>query len=394
MFTALAVLMAGLTACAVKSDNDKGMLLVPDGMKGSEPIRTEIHKALEIQTVDGGTLAKGSQNTILVGHRRQYELRTLLSFRTALPSTIQVQSARLQLFVIRTRGTLPISLAVHLMDKDFEETEVTYDHVSDGVLWNTPGGDYAAAPLGQYVFNGAAYDTISVGLDEVQLRSWLPGRENLSLEVISYGADDAMVEFLAREGYPDSPTASRLEVIYTETGSSDQLLLDRRAFMDATIVKFEGTNDPGNLMISAMPARQLFFRYDFSDIPANSTINQASIHLSMARAAFVDSFVVGTYLRTDLGFVPSDASALGYGIVIGESDTSLVMDVTTAVQKAVREGGGSSNYVVLANLPDVTSAGFAEFFPPTVADSTKQPYFSVIYSDLPGYASPSTESQP
>ncbi|MCE5273435.1 DNRLRE domain-containing protein [bacterium] len=370
------------------------MLLVPGGMQGSDPIRTEIHRALEIRTVEGGTVAKGSQTTILAGHRRQYELRTVLSFRTALPSTIQVQSARLQLFVIRTRGTLPLNIAIHLLNKDFEETEVTYDQAADGAPWSTPGGDYAAAPLGQAPFNGAAYDTISVGLDVVQLRSWLPGRENLSLEVITYGSDDTMVEFLAREGYPDSPTASRLEVVYTESGSSDQLLLDRRAFMDATIVKFEGANDPGNLMISALPARQLFFRYDFSGIPANSTINQASIHLSMARSAFVDSFVVGTYLRTDLGFVPSDAAALGYGIVIGERDTSLVMDVTSAVQKAVREGGGSSNYVVLASLANATTAGFAEIYPPTVADSTKQPYFSVIYSDLPAYAGPGSQSQP
>lgn len=392
-FILLTAVLAGLVACATKSDNKNGMILLPGGMEGSDPVKTEIHRAIEIQTVNGGTVAKGLQTTVLAGHRRDYELRTLLSFRTALAAGVQIQSARIQLYVIRTRGTLPLTLSVHRLEKDFEESEVTFDQASEGDLWSTPGGDYEASPLGQAPFNGDAYDTVSVGLDIERMKSWLPGKETLSLEIIASGGEDAMVELLAREGYPTSPTASRLEVYYTESGSSQQQLLDRRAFMDATIVRFAGTDNSDNLLISASPARQLFFRYDFSEIPENATINRASIHLNVARAAFVDSFLVSTYLSESLEFVTSETKALDYGMVLGESDTTLVMDVTKAVQKAVLEGGGSRNYVVLANLVNITTAGYAEFYSPEAADSSRHPYITVIYSGLPVYAGSSSQSQ-
>jgi hypothetical protein len=392
-FALLAAVMAVLAACAAKSDNENGMILLPGGMEGSDPVKAEIHRALDIQTVSGGTVAKGAQTTILAGRRHDYELRTLLSFRTALASDVQIQSVRIQLYVIRARGTLPLTLSIHRLEKDFEETEVTFEQAAEGDPWTSPGGDYEISPLGTTPFTGDAYDTVSVGLNIERMKAWLPGKETLSLEVIASGGDDAMVEFLAREGYPTSPTASRLEIYYTESGSSEQQLLDRRAFMDATIVRFDGTNNSDNLMISASPARQLFFRYDFSNIPENATINRASIHLSMAGAAFVDSFLVSTYLSESLEFVTSEATALDYGMVLGESDTTLVMDVTKAVQKAVLEGGGSSSYVVLANLVDITTAGYAEFYSPAAADSSKQPYITVIYSGLPVYAGSTSQSQ-
>lgn len=383
---ALSVLLG--VSCSEKKDNTLGMILLPEGMEGSAPQRMELHRALDVQTLHGETPVKGIQNTVLAGHRSGYELRTLLNFRVDIPSDAVVLAVRLQLYVIRTRGDLPVDLSIHRLERDFEETEVTFELAAEGEPWSTPGGDYVPAPLAETSFQGSGIDTVSVGLDSLQIAGWLPGRQNLPLIVLANGGDQTMIEFLAREGFPTSPTASRLEIIFRTSSVSGDQLLDRRAFMDATIVRFEGQVDPQNLSIGALPASQTFFRYDFSDVPRYATINQALMHLRMVRAAFVDSFLVAAYLRDDVSYVSSDETQLGYSTVLGEGDAVLVLDVTSVVQKAVLGGGTSGSYIALGSQVNATTAGFVEFYPPTAADSTLRPYISVIYSGLPGLAEP------
>ena len=376
----LSLLLVSLMGCAEQTENDLGTIMLPSDAVGRLPVRFEMRDALEGVSVQGEPAGKGTQTMVYVGRTKQYELRTLLTFKLDLPEELELVSASLQFYVVGTSGQVPITLSAHKLTADFTEEEATWEQAAAGRPWITPGGDYESILVGSVVYQGGSFDTITVNLDLEVLKDHLtgPDRSQLPLVVLSEG-EDVFVKLLAREIAPTQPVASRLNVIFRIKDSADDLLLERRAWKDATIAHYQGTINEDYLVVGELPASQVFFSYDFSELPAQATVNQALLHLSVSGGAVVDSFLLAAFPANEPGYAKPEGVYLS-GLKIGaiESDSVLVLDITPTIQGIFLENYG---YLGLAGSGIAVPAGFVEFYRETWPDSLKRPYLIVVYSE-------------
>jgi len=389
IFILICILTTGF-GCSEKVASDLGFNLLPQDMVGGLPVQKEFKQVLESATVPGASANKGGQARVYVGRLGDYRMRTLLGFRVSLPPGTVVQSAELNLYVISLKGELPLRLSVYLLERVFKESEVTYELAAAGEPWSTPGGDFGSEPLGETLFEGNRIDTVTVTLDPEAVNNRLAYGDSTLPLIILGEEQEAVLGLIAWESVPTQPVASRLDLIFTIPGETTYSLLERRAFMDATITSFEGVTGSGVLRVGEVPASQIFFAYDFSELPPLATVNQALLHLWVAGGTIVDSFLVGAYTADELAYVSADEPVLGRPTLVVEGDSLLVVDVTRAVQRLVTGGtsGAGSRYLVISSLSSANVAGFVEFYPPESPDSLRHPYLSLTYTDIPSTGKP------
>jgi len=145
-----------------------------------------------------GSLANGSGTSVfcgVVGFNGGFtKRRTLLHFDVAgqLPAGARILSAELDLFVAQSTAFLPIPTFGHLVTQDWSEGatianggggqggpavagETTWLHTNyPNSTWNTPGGDFAAAP--SFVFDLASLGPTTAGVASgmvADIQSWL-----------------------------------------------------------------------------------------------------------------------------------------------------------------------------------------------------------------------------
>ncbi|MBN2289625.1 MAG: hypothetical protein JXQ83_09865 [Candidatus Glassbacteria bacterium] len=380
----LVLLLLSAPGCSEQTENDLGVIMLPADAVGELPVRLEMREALEGVTVQGQPAGKGTRSLVYVGRTKQYRLRTVLSFILDLPTDIELVSASLQFYVVSTGGDPPITLAVHKLATDFTEEEVTWEQAAAGQPWATPGGDYDSDMLGSATYQGGELDTVSVNLNLKALQAHLdgPNRSRLPL-VVRNQKNDVFVRLLAREIAPAQAVASRLSVIYREAGSTQQYLLERRAYQDATIASYDGQLDADRLVVGEIPASQVFFSYDLGGLPDDATVNQALLHLSVSGGAVVDSFLISAFAANEARFVgPETELTTVAGRTATESDSVFVLDITSTVQLMVlqRYYGTEPKYLGLASYRSGVTAGFMEFYPQSSPESLLRPYLILVYS--------------
>jgi len=380
-----------LSGCTETTRNTSGFVLLPENIVGGLPEEKEFHQALEITEVANAPLNKGEMTRIFVGGRGDFLMRSVLDFLVDLPEDAEIVSGILHLYVLGVSGELPINLSVHMLERNFEETEVTYQRASDGQSWSTPGGDFSSDPIGQASFQGNMIDTLVVELDKEALNDYLStGVIELPLIVLADN-QNSYLGLIARESIPTQPVASRLDLIYKLSGGTTQSLLERRALKDATIAQYDGTiNGDEYLIVGELPSSQVFFAYDLSALPSLAMVNQAQLHLWIAGRAIVDSFHVAVHTAHELSFVPPEELFLGQAQGVGMADSSIIMDVTLAFQRLILEGPGHTgpNYIVVSSFSRTNIAGFLEIYPPGGEDIQRRPYLKLIYTDAPEAAKP------
>jgi hypothetical protein len=377
--------LISVMGCAEQTKNDLGTIMLPSDAVGRLPVRLEMRDALEGVSVQGEPAGKGTRTMVYVGRTKQYELRTVLTFRPDVPEELEVIAANLQLYVVSTGGDGPITLSVHKLTTDFTEEEVTWAQAAVGRPWMMQGGDYESTPLGSAVYQGGSYDTVTVNLDPEVLKAHLtgPDRTQLPLMVLSE-EQEVLVRLLAREVAPAQPVAARLNVIYSEAGSTEQLLRERRAWKDATIAHYQGQLSPDYLVVGELPSSQVFFSYDFHDIPVEATVNQALLHLSVSGGAVVDSFLITAFAANQASYVEIEGDLLSVsGAGASENDSVLVLDITRTIQMMLLQAqfGEAPGYLGLASTGTAVPAGFLEFYPDTWPDSLLKPYLIMVYSE-------------
>lgn len=222
----LSLILAFLTGCTESTQNTSAFVLLPSDVVGGLPEEKEFHQALEITEVASAPRNQGSMIRIFVGGRGDFLMRSVLDFLVDLPEDAEIVSGILHLYVLGVSGELPINLSVHLLEENFEETEVTYQHASDDQPWSTPGGDFSSEPIGQASFQGNMIDTLVVELDKEALNDYLStGVIELPLIVLADNLN-SYLGLIARESIPTQPVASRLDLIYKLSGGTTQSLLD------------------------------------------------------------------------------------------------------------------------------------------------------------------------
>ena len=334
----LSLILAFLTGCTESTRNTSAFVLLPSDFVGEMPQEKEFRQAVEITEVASAPLNKGDMTRIFVGRRGDFLMRSVLDFLVGLPEDAEIVSGVLRLYVLGVSGEQPINLSVHLLESDFEETEVTYLRASDGQPWSTPGGDFSSVPVGQASFEGNYLDTVAVTLNKKALNDYLStGVRELPFVVLANN-QDSYLGLIAREYYESQPVASRLDLTYKLKGQTTQSLLERRALKDATIANFDGiAGGDEYLKVGELPSSQIFFAYDLSSLPSLATVNKAQLHLRIAGRAIVDSFHVAVHTAHELSFVSPEELYYGEALGVGEADTSVVMDVTLAIQRLILE---------------------------------------------------------
>lgn len=389
----LFLFLALLAGCTETTRNSSGFVLLPSDIVGGLPEEKEFRQVLEITEVTSAPLNKGDMPRVFVGRRGDFLMRSLMNFKIDLPQDAEIVSGFLQLYVLGFSGELPVDLRVHLLERDFEEKEVTYLLAAQGEPWNTPGGDFLSEPLGSASFEGNRVDTLIVELDKDILNDHLPevNKSFLPLIVISDNSD-SYLGLVAGEYSPEQPIDSRLDIIYKLKGGTTQSLFEIRAYMDATIARFDGATPAEDefLTVGEIPSSQVFFAYDFSALPPLATVNQAKLHLWIADRAIVDSFHVALHTAHELSYVPPEELFLGEAQGVGMADSSIIMDVTLALQRLILENpeqtGG--NYIVVSSFSKTNIAGFLKIYPPGGEDIQRQPYLKLIYTDASEAAKP------
>ena len=377
--------LISVMGCSEQTENDLGTIMLPSDAVGRLPVRIEMHDALEGVSVQGETAGKGTRTMAYVGRTKQYELRTVLTFRPDVPEELEVIAANLQLYVVSTGGEGPITLSVQKLTTDFTEEEVTWAQAAVGRPWMMQGGDYESTPLGSAVYQGGIFDTVTVNLDPEVLKAHLTGPDRTQLPLIVLGeGEDVFVKLLAREVVPTQPVAARLNIIYSEAGSTEQLLRERRPWKDATIAHYQGTINEDRLVVGELPPSQVFFSYDFHDIPVEATVNQALLHLSVSGGAVVDSFLITAFAANQASYVDIEGDLLSVsGTGASENDSVLVLDITRTIQMLLLQAqfGEAPGYLGLASTGTEVSAGFMEFYPDTGPDTLLRPYLIMVYSE-------------
>jgi hypothetical protein len=380
-----------LSGCTETTRNTSGFVLLSPNVVGGLPEEKEFHQALEITEVASAPLNQGSMTRIFVGGRGDFLMRSVLDFRIDLPEDAEIVSGILHLYVLGVSGELPINLSVHLLEENFEETEVTYQHASDSQPWSTPGGDFSSEPLGSASFEGNRVDTVVVELDKEALNDYLStGAIDLPFIILADNRN-SYLGLIARESIPTQPVASRLDLIYKLSGGTTQSLLERRALKDATISQYDGMiNGDEYLIVGEIPSSQVFFAYDLSALAPLAMVNQAQLHLWIAGRAIVDSFHVGVHTAHELSFVPPEELFLGEAQGVGMADSSIIMDVTLALQRLILEQPEHTgpNYIVLSSFSRINIAGFLKIYPPGGENIQRRPYLKLICTDAPEAAKP------
>jgi len=389
----LAGLIILAAACSEQSDNSAGLILIPEGNIGGDPQSLSFDRAVRVVSVEGEAANKGDNAVVAAGNSGDFRMRALLTFLIELPESTEVVGGVLTLYPRRIGGQPPLEFSIHLLDRDFEELEVTWENAAKTVRWSNPGGDYDPQALGSFSYDGGgldslSVDTVSVKLDSLQLDSRLaPGSNYLQMEIVPTGGE-GWVSLQARELDITATVSSRLDIIYRLSGGTTFSIIERSALKDATISSYSGTTTPGMLRVGEVPASQVFFQYDIAGIPPYATINQARLLLSLYSTAFVDTFQVTSFVAGEPAFTrPSSTEAL-LPQRFGSGTSNLTVDVTLALQKLISaDTAAAGSYLVLTSS-SINFVGFAEIYPADWPDESLRPRLEVLYTDTPEAARP------
>ncbi len=140
--------------------------------------------------------------------------RSLIAFdlKGMLPDNIQITSAYLYLYDEANGPDMTIDLLP--LQKDWDETAVTYNQAASGQPWEHPGGDFDATPIASLPLQGATPGYVQVNILDA-VRSWVADpttNHGLLLNVSQAGSSSART-FLTSE-YGDINKRPKLKIIY------------------------------------------------------------------------------------------------------------------------------------------------------------------------------------
>ena len=390
------LILAG--SCSEDTEAGGSSLLIPDGDLGTLPQSMTFSQPLEYGSMDSDPVSRGLQERVFAGNRDQFKLHGLLSFVLSLPSDATVVSATLRLYIVsfeNQHSDIPLEMDILMLDRDFEEEEVTWEQAAEGDPWTTPGGDFALnEPLGSFEFTGEAFDSVAIDtalivLDVDQINDLIEAGKKYMPVALVPGEQDCWFSCIAGEMAESYAVASLLDMTYTVEGSSTNSSYEVRAKSDATVTGFSGSLDASMLTVGDTPASQTFLKYDLSQLPASATINKAILHVSVFDAAYVDTFQVLVFAVDEKEYTPMESLSVSVSQGVGLDTDSLAVDITMGLQIVLgRDSTGTSSFVGLGSNTDVNVGGYVQFYPPDWSDESLRPVLELIYTDAPDNAKP------
>ena len=383
----------GLLSCTEETSSEIGLILLPDSTIGDLPRPIDLGGAITAQEETGAIPEKSVWIYTYVGNMNDYDLTTLMAFSASVPDGATIHEATLQLYAYRVLKDGQIPFSIHFLDGDYTYDEMT-ELVQDGwAVWED-GIKYDERIVAETIYDPAGYDTLSTSdtltlvLNKDLLAEHFADIQNgiLSLAIVHDGASEAAVGFISDNMDASLAIASRLQILYSEAGSSDTLLVDRRVHEDATLAKYNGTLPDGLLVVGENPASQVFFSYDFSSIPKAATINKAELTLKIERTVVLDSLVAVTFTTDNPEFTSTAALSSSAITRIPTGAEEISLDVTSTVQSMIlsRSRGQDVGYLGLGIYSNLSLGGYFTIYPPTYPDSAMRPQLKLTYSSPAG----------
>ncbi len=282
----VAMALAGLLAGCKQDDAIDGFDLLSNPADRGSVDSTTIWTAFE-QTFEDSVRKTGSGSFLELGAFDGLETQILLRF-DSVPDTVQVLAAKLLLNTntIYATGDAKSSFraTVHKVNIPWTEGSVAYDE------FHTGGNSFDASAISSAeIFSSAAdlstsdslfIETLKLDLSPAGLelvRNWADStRSDNHGILIDFEGSNFIKEFLSQNGSINQP---RLELDVMRGTVRDTILsvADADAFLVNRVVEPAG----GPLFVDNVFGHQTALRFDLSDIPRESTINNAVLKLNI-----------------------------------------------------------------------------------------------------------------
>ncbi|HHL71325.1 MAG TPA: DNRLRE domain-containing protein [Bacteroidetes bacterium] len=318
----------------------------------------------------------GSSSQLFIGNSDGKSMMTLFRFKN-IPDSIVVHDATLVLYGMDFKGDsgLTAEASLHKSTVEWEESEVTFE---------TFGNAFDPVPMATTTIVASDSDTVRIALDTDLVESWAD--TNAANYGVLLRAPSAAFSkrFVSTENTTRQP---RVEFNYTRIGRDDTTSASVIAEVDVTIFELTAQPPEGPLYIGNGLEHRVLFNFDISSIPANVTINNATLTLTIDRE---NSFFYPEPFNSTAGRLTEesndpmlaafDSTAFTSGpftIVNGDS-SELKINLSNMVQRW--NSGADPNYgFVLISLRSAVDFSRVAFYS-SQADSSLRPRLDVTYS--------------
>lgn len=283
-------------ACTNESRSPVGEDLLPDGIleAGLEVVVLDSFPTAETYTVFPSTRAEADRVVTAKDWPQAPGLESRALFRfsleavEALPDDSDLNGATVR-FVFAPVPPSPMTFSLVRVDREWKETEATWERATLVEPWNQPGGDFGAEPLAQFTIGGGgpadsvASDSVSVEIPIELVEQWLSGEITNSGLAIIQETPGTKIDFASRGNggiNPNGPTLRVDALLPDGVGALTSIL----AIEDTFIASSVSRNGSGLLVAGAEPVHRSLVIPDFAGLRDGSTIARAALIMTVKDA--------------------------------------------------------------------------------------------------------------
>lgn len=379
----LLLVVLALTGCE-NNPNDLGLTFInPNDTAGSKILDTTYISSNNYRRYinSNGSLNMLVGYTVLSGN--QYYSRSLIQFNgiTGSYSSPTVVSASLRLKYSKyafkdTTGA--VSFNIYRVNKKFDLTTVTNDSVTSSDIGSTSLGSYTGSPTNT--------NAINIPLDNQTMKDWLGYAADTNYSVKNYGlafvpnsGSNTIKGFYS--GFADDSLKPIITVVVQTTSSFDTL-----TFGSSNSVSLS------DAPLSAIPTSQYFvvqngiafrdiLKFNFSSqLPANATINEAYLQLTLNSAQSYITSGTSNQIKVDMVTDSTTKASNDESFYLTRLDSiTYTVRINQIVQRWI--SGLTPNYGVVLRCPSekINLDNFV-FYGPDNTDVSKRPRIRIRYT--------------
>lgn len=379
----LLLVVLALTGCE-NNPNDLGLTFInPNDTAGSKILDTTYISSNNYRRYinSNGSLNMLVGYTVLSGN--QYYSRSLIQFNgiTGSYSSPTVVSANLRLKYSKyafkdTTGA--VSFNIYRVNKKFDLTTVTNDSVTSSDIGSTSLGSYTGSPTNT--------NAINIPLDNQTMKDWLGYAADTNYSVKNYGlafvpnsGSNTIKGFYS--GFADDSLKPIITVVVQTTSSFDTL-----TFGSSNSVSLS------DAPLSAIPTSQYFvvqngiafrdiLKFNFSSqLPANATINEAYLQLTLNSAQSYITSGTSNQIKVDMVTDSTTKASNDESFYLTRLDSiTYTVRINQIVQRWI--SGLTPNYGVVLRCPSekINLDNFV-FYGPDNTDVSKRPRIRIRYT--------------
>lgn len=335
----------------------------------------------------------GSSPFLLLGESDNFSTQILLKFDNLPDSIEDVTHAAI---ILKTNALLgrkdtkrSFTASVHQITTAWEENKVTVENFQDAYdLTNL--GTAEMLSVDREFFNGdsVTFEKVRIELtsEAVEIvESWADSTSGVENDgfLIDHENSDFIKEFFSKENVSHFPI---LEIGVVRNGRSDTLQIN--ATEDAFLAKNDEILPDGPLYVDNIYSRQAILKFDFSQIPRESTVSRATLEMNVFNQNNVITDEGFTLIINRLAkpFESLDSLSIESGVSaivssVGKNATQISIPIGGLIQSWVNQTEDNYGFIIRAGTPgrDISRVAFFS----TAMDPEKAPKIVVDFTVAP-----------